>query len=360
MQPPHSHYRRHARPQQRRRSAAQVPASPSSSRSPAHHLCSAAAFSAHDIIALEGAASSNVPFIQLQPITARHRRVSPALCRHVRPVERQGPARRHGRPCTPANGTQLHPITCSIAAPTLLPVTPLLQFRLRIACGKHPRDVEVGGEIAALQAQATLTLRQAAARPFNRIMVSCASVVPRSHATLRVTRCRWVARRWVYRASSRAQSACAYPWPRCSPCSCAHSFSLAPTSAGLREFECCCCRSGGHVGLVGRINRLSAPSFRQLVARVCIILAAAQRPQHWHTDGRNIFIQQDSQRRECGYTRRRGGGRTRGGLLSFKSHIISTRSELSLKTPRQRASDACIAPAEGFECSREHVQCDGV
>ncbi len=47
------------------------------------------------------------------------------------------------------------------------------QFRLNITCGKHARDVdECGGDIAALQAQATLTLRQAAGMSFNRIMVS--------------------------------------------------------------------------------------------------------------------------------------------------------------------------------------------
>ena len=56
------------------------------------------------------------------------------------------------------------------------------QFRLNITCGKHARDVdECGGDIAALQAQATLTLRQASRLDFNSIMVSappcCASHV---------------------------------------------------------------------------------------------------------------------------------------------------------------------------------------
>jgi hypothetical protein len=51
------------------------------------------------------------------------------------------------------------------------------QFRLNITCGKHARDVEeCGGDIAALQAQATLTLRQAAGMGFNRIMVRAAVV----------------------------------------------------------------------------------------------------------------------------------------------------------------------------------------
>jgi hypothetical protein len=44
---------------------------------------------------------------------------------------------------------------------------------MRITCGVRACDIDVsGGDIAALQAQATLTLRQAADLRFSRIMVA--------------------------------------------------------------------------------------------------------------------------------------------------------------------------------------------
>ena len=79
-------------------------------------------------------------------------------------------------------GAHVTPRCCSVLRvnPSL---SPRLQFRLRISCGKLARDVDDGGgDIAALQAQATLTLRQAAGMSFDRIMVSAGSVL-RSHTS---------------------------------------------------------------------------------------------------------------------------------------------------------------------------------
>ncbi len=91
------------------------------------------------------------------------------------------------------------------------------QFRLNITCGKHARDVEeCGGDIAALQAQATLTLRQAAGMGFNRIMVRAAVVISCfARAPPFDTAVRWGARRGAYRAACHVPSACASPWLRC-------------------------------------------------------------------------------------------------------------------------------------------------
>jgi hypothetical protein len=52
-------------------------------------------------------------------------------------------------------------------------LSPPPQFRLRITCGALPRDIDgADGDIAALQARAALTLRQAANLSFGSIMVA--------------------------------------------------------------------------------------------------------------------------------------------------------------------------------------------